>query len=94
MRASGATLREIGIIMGGRTPQQVHSMLNFVSLKRDPVLIAMMASLGDQTEPPPAYVIEEAVKRLRAPRTSTMIICGDPVLNQCALYRERYGERL
>ncbi len=91
MRANGMKLREIGSVFG-RTPQQIHSMFNFQSNKRAPELVAMMAELGDA--PPPLFAIEEAIARAKFPRTTTMIICGDPVLNQCALYRAQHGERL
>ena len=39
-------------------------------------------------------LIKEAILRALYPRTPTMRLCGDPVLNQQALFVQTHGERL
>ena len=94
MRASKMKLREIAAMFPGRNAYQINSILrkpDRASLGE--ATISILQSLGTETIPP-AYIVKEAVMRAMCPRTLTMKAFGDPVLNQCAGYRQTYGERL
>jgi hypothetical protein len=100
MRASKKKLREIAAEFPGRT---ISGVYNLLKLKEPPCKwengrFDILARLGQDDEakinPPPAYLIEEAILRALFPRTPTMKLCGDPVLNQQALYVQQHGERL
>lgn len=94
---NGALLREIAAALPGeRTAYQVGNMLNPKrgTPKFDKGIQRILAMLGAGNEAPPKYIVAEAFMRAVFPRTTTMEICGDPVLNQSELYRREYGERL
>ena len=94
MRASKMKLREIAAHFPGRNAYQVNSILRSPDrASLGETTIAILQSLGSEIRPP-AYLVAEAFLRAIYPRTPTMKVCGDPVLNQCAGYRQVYGERL
>jgi hypothetical protein len=96
MRASRMKLREIAAHFPGRNAFHIASLLSPVKKDRsslNEISKAILTSLGEETKPP-EYLIAEAVMRAMFPRTPTMKVCGDPVLNQSAAYRAMYGERL
>ena len=95
MREAGADFHEIAKAIGDLTYMEAYHLVAAPLPKKEPSpLIRLLASLGEGTVVPPAYLINEAMKREIAPRTVTMRLCGDPVLNQCAWFVTQYGERL
>jgi len=93
--ANGATPKEIAALFPGCTRDQIYRVLNpKPSTKQEKWLVDLLGTLGVANFGPPEYLVMEAVWRAFAHRTSTMMLCGDPVLNQCALYRAQHGERL
>lgn len=93
MRASHAKLREIAAALPGkRTVFQVANMLRDLAepKKRNEVMIEIMAGLGTGNVTPPDFVIEQAIMRAVYPRTSTMRLCGDPVLEQCTMHPRHF----
>ena len=96
MRASGAKLREIAAHFPGRSAFNIANLLNPTRKDRaslNEISKAILMSLGEDARPP-EYLIAEAVMRALFPRSPTMKVCGDPVLNQSAAYRRQHGERL
>jgi hypothetical protein len=96
MRASGMKLREVAAHFPGRTAYHIANMLNPQRKARvdfNDITRAILESLGDAMRPPD-YLVAEAVRRAFYPRTPTMRVCGDPVLNQSAFFRQQHGERL
>ena len=94
MKAAGMKLREIGDVFGLKV-SQVHNIVSpKVSPRNQSWMLRIVGVLGEGTVIPPPYAIDEAIARAEYPRTPTQFICGDPVLNQCALYRAQHGERL
>jgi hypothetical protein len=81
-------LREIAKFFPGRTIYGIHRILKpkARALPHEIMTMKIMASLDEQVVRPPTHLVFEAIARERAPRTPTMWICGDPVLNQCALF--------
>jgi len=95
MSSDGAGLIEIARALGLRTVNQAYHLIVEPLPKNDvSPLLRLLASLGEGKVVPPAYLINEAIKREVAPRTTTMRLCGDPVLNQSAWFVKNYGERL
>lgn len=96
MRASGTTFKEIAATFPGRNDQQVHHALSpkrNIRITLGPITREILSSLDNGLVRPPVYLIEEAVMRALAPRTTTMWFLGDPVLNQHAGYLTPQGRR-
>ena len=94
MHAHGLELDEIAHAMG-TSGKQAWTLVYGVTPPKDPSpLVRLLASLGEGSVIPPPWVIDEAIARAEYPRTTSQLICGDPVLNQCALFRMNHGDRL
>ncbi len=100
MRANKMRLKEIAAHFPDRTVHGLYRLLNppKESCKWESGRFEILARLGQddhaKTEGTPPYLIEEAILRAIFPRTPTMVLCGDPVLNQQSLYVQQHGERL
>ena len=99
MRADKVKFRQIAEALG-RTTNQVCAMVHGHQdrQKNEPGTTSITVSLGyadkARLEGIPEYVIAEAIARAHAPRSTTMRILGDPVLNQCALWTNSNGRRI
>lgn len=93
MSKNGADIDQVAEVMGCSVSQAYNLVFDKLPPVNPSPLIRLLSTLGEGTVIPPVYAIDEALARAAYPRTLTMRICGDPVLNQQAAYLTEKGRQ-